>query len=367
MMLGSQEGGRPSVVLKLKQTNWGKMREFIGWTINTREKTAALSKKKLDKLREILKWWRQQSKVTARDVWKLVGRLYWASLAIRPGRFFTSRLIWLTVKTEERRKIHPSAPITLDVESMADIEMWDFLLAENTIGETEGKEWVLAAPIALHMRLEPVGTWLSDASHLAIGGFAFEQNGSENIFWVYYLTEADKARLVKGKKKGPKVFGEIHVNLLELIGMVITSFVMAIEEEKRPTIRGVSIRLIGDNQSAVSWLQNAGGVREERAGRAIRLLGIIEAVSQWSFDAAHIAGKKNITADGITRIPYSQIRAFLATRARGEWREFCLPGAMAGALLSQLLDGSSSQNQSERELWESISRTGDYGANGGGV
>ena len=69
---------------------------------------------------------------------------------------------------------------------------------------------------------------------------------------------------------------EITINLLELYGTIITAFVVHIMLADRPTSEGKSVKMRGDNVSAVSWVNRCGGSRDRRAGILMRMLGRME-------------------------------------------------------------------------------------------
>ena len=62
---------------------------------------------------------------------------------------------------------------------------------------------------------------------------------------------------------------EITINLLELYGTIITAFVVHIMLADRPTSEGKSVKMRGDNVSAVSWVNRYGG---RHAGILMRTL-----------------------------------------------------------------------------------------------
>ena len=79
--------------------------------------------------------------------------------------------------------------------------------------------------------------------------------------------------------------------------------------------------MMGDNVSAVSWINRCGGSRNRLAARAMRLLGRQEITSSWSHDAKHIPGVQNVVADGISRWSKEMIARNLQSLVQGECRE----------------------------------------------
>ena len=78
------------------------------------------------------------------------------------------------------------------------------------------------------------------------------------MYWRYSLAEALTLELKKQSVR--KQAGSITINLLELIGMMMSAFVMQITGNDRPEYAGDTVLLRGDNVSAVSWLNRCGGV-----------------------------------------------------------------------------------------------------------
>jgi hypothetical protein len=359
-MLGAPSNGLPCVVPKKKQTNWSTQEEFLGWMVDTREMTVSLSAKKLGELKELLGWWKDRKKVTARDVWKLTGKLYWCSLAVRTGRYFTRRLIKLTMKKGNRKTVLPTQEIIVGVEAMRDIGMWTWLVEEGGKGE-EGKEWVMKAPIAFHVEVPHTRELLSDASHTAIAGY----DPSLKIWWRYDLTENQIARLIHGKVGQVKDPDGLHVNLLELVGMVVTAWITVIELGERPEIIGQSIRCLGDNMVSVAQLKKAGGAKNERACSAIRVMAAMEVTSKWSFKSKHIPGKLNVFADKFSRLRREQIAQWLAARGEGEWKEYPLEGTRAEKIITSLLGQGLLVDVWEPLLRADMLEAGNFGASGG--
>ena len=58
----------------------------------------------------------------------------------------------------------------------------------------------------------------------------------------------------------------VMINLLELIGTVVTAWVMLELVGNRPASEGDPALMRGDNVAAVSWVSQCGGARDKRAG-----------------------------------------------------------------------------------------------------
>ena len=100
------------------------------------------------------------------------------------------------------------------------------------------------------------------------------------MYWRYSLAEALTLELKK--QSVTKQAGSITINLLDLIGMMISACVMQITENDRPEYAGDTVLLRGDNVSAMSWLNRCGGARDKRAALVMRIMGRLEITSGWS-------------------------------------------------------------------------------------
>ena len=92
----------------------------------------------------------------------------------------------------------------------------------------------------------PTRRYYSDASFTAIGVFCPELK----VYWRYSLAESLTLELKE--KSATKQAGSITTNLLELIVMMMSAFVMQMTDNDRPEYAGDTVLLRGDNVSAVS-------------------------------------------------------------------------------------------------------------------
>ena len=68
----------------------------------------------------------------------------------------------------------------------------------------------------------------------------------------------------------------ITINLLELLGMVVTAWVMLELVGDTPTSDGDPVSMRGDNMAAVSWVNRCGGGTDKRASLLLRMFGRLE-------------------------------------------------------------------------------------------
>ena len=88
-----------------------------------------------------------------------------------------------------------------------------------------------------------------------MGGFCVENK----VLWIYDLpTELTAGRTEKNADHQETC--TITINLLELLGMVVSAWVMLELVGDRPDAAGDPILMRSDNMAAVSWVSRSGGV-----------------------------------------------------------------------------------------------------------
>lgn len=190
-----------------------------------------------------------------------------------------------------------SHSVQLGREFDDDLDFWRWAINQEllTAGET------LCAPCFASVKRLPKRRYLSDASFDAIGGYSY----GNKMYWRYDLPLAFSAELKR--KAALRETCSVTINLLELVGMVITGWSMFELGGDRPETKGDPLLMRGDNFAAVTWSNRCGGARDKRAGLMMRMLGRLEILGGWRYEAKHIPGKKNTLADGISRWPRSQL------------------------------------------------------------
>ena len=119
--------------------------------------------------------------------------------------------------------------------------------------------------------------YLSDASFDAIGRFCRKLK----IYWRYDLPIALSAELKR--KAARRETCSVTINLLELVGMVLTAWVMHELVGDRPESKRDSILMRVDNFAAVTWANQCGGARDKLAGLMMRMLGRLEIQGGWRY------------------------------------------------------------------------------------
>ena len=128
-----------------------------------------------------------------------------------------------------------------------------------------------------------------------LGGFA----GNPGVWWRYDLSVDEQQR--SSEQTTCASHNKLSINLLELLAMVVTAYVMVVVKEDRPSVAGEPVLMRRDSSSAVTWVNRCGGTRDPRAVFIMGWLGVLEVNMGWCFESSHIPGSSNVLADGITR------------------------------------------------------------------
>ena len=116
-----------------------------------------------------------------------------------------------------------------------------------------GRGVELAPPFFRFVKQPHRRTWFSDASFEAVGRLCQETV----VYWSYNLIKEERARTVRSRR-GEHVNG-LSINVLELLGMVKTAFVMIMVRRDGPGRVGEPVLMSGDSLSAVQWVKNCKG------------------------------------------------------------------------------------------------------------
>jgi hypothetical protein len=220
------------------------------------------------------------------------------------------------------------------------------------------KETELRTPIVTHIKRKHVQTWASDASFEAIGGYCLETG----TFWRYDLTQEEASRVLKEAHKiKPTML--LNINILELLGMVVSAYVMSIQLRIQQEFDGDLVLLRGDNQSAVHWINKAGGTKDPRAGALMRLFGVVEMSFKWCFKANYIKGVENTLADTISRNNANNVLQRLTLlQPNIQWQQVTLNQQILNVITEAFVSNWQPQHWG-RELWSRMTVTGNSGVN----
>ena len=336
------EAGETPILAPKKSSDWDTKLEFLGFTIDSHALTISVPEKKAQALKTALEneWPKDRRQATAQEVFSIAGKLWNMTFVIRAGKYFVWRLLRLTgLHTANGTQNHI---VDLGKEFHADLEFWRWAIQHELVAAGES----LSAPCFVQLARPPKRKYLSDASFDAIGGYCTELR----THWRYDLPLDFSAELKR--KAACRETSSVTINLLELVGMVMTAWVMHELVGDRPEMKGDPILMRGDNFAAVSWSNRCGGARDKRAGLMMRTMGRLEIRGGWRYDAKHIPGVENTLADGISRWP----RAELAEKVRqltntDDWREQSI-GESGERLCEIVLQTKNITTRHDNMLWK---------------
>ena len=102
----------------------------------------------------------------------------------------------------------------------------------------------LAAPFFSLVNQTHVRIWFSDASFEAVGGICLETG----LYWRYSLSEDEVKRTIRNRKGGDR--NRLSIKVLELLGMVMTAYVIIAIKRDRPAKEWESMLMRRDSSSA---------------------------------------------------------------------------------------------------------------------
>ena len=350
-LFGSRSGGEPPLFAREKITSWDTRMEMLGWMIDTVAMTISVTQEKVEQLQALLAQWPVERKVApVKEVRSLLGRLLHLCEVVRPGKFFIRRILnhlglaplkageeigaGVVVGRKQRR-----GHVRLGREFHDDLVFWRLIIEMATGADGITR---LESPLYCCFLQPPCRILISDASGDAMGGFCMESGW----WWRIDFTADIRARL----RKRVCSRDDLSINVFELLGMVMTAWVLTVHAGARPEYPGQSVLMRGDNMSAIHWVNKCRGAREPRSGTLMRMLGVLEMRNEWRFRAKHIKGIENTLADGISRWKHDEIGSNLrAFRPDVCWQEQHL-GQEAVDIAFAVLDSSSSDGQLRRRL-----------------
>lgn len=357
-MLGSSADNPVPVMSAKKLTNWTVAQEILGFVIDTQNMRISVPPRKIDEIRDLLrKWPMDRRSARIKEVESLIGKLRHFTIVIRPGRYMVWRLqraVGLAADHDFSETIAMKEYIVeLSEEFHADLEWWKWAVYQRAL--LEGVS--LYSSFYKHVYWAPVRHWLSDATPKAIGGFCWELR----VWWRYDLSVDEQCRLSKDTTCA--LHNKLSINLLELLAMVVTAYVMVVVKGDLPTVNGEPVLMRGDSSSAVTWVNRCGGTRDPRTAFIMRWLGVLEVNAGWCFESVHIPGYSNVLADGITRWNRSDIPrklTLLSPPSDIPWQEASL-GEIGGRACSAILQPFSHASELRRRLTQLMPQIGNCG------
>ena len=337
-LLGTRGPKDPPLLSSEKITDLATRLEVLGWILDTQQLTVTMPAHKQQKLARVLSEWpATRTCATTRQVSQLTGFLIHVCFALRPGKFFVGRLLAAVGMPQSAvfpsRVSDPNRRVVLGPLFHDDLEFWRWFVAHG-LASRGGS---LCSPMYNIVHRPPKMAVFSDASKTAFGGYC-EQTG---LYFRRSLTADEQSRFV-GSSKMVSGVNDISINVLELLGMVVGAQVLITQQQFVPQEMGDCIQLRGDNEPSVAWIQRCRGGKEPRSGALMRLLGVVEVSSGWTFQSSHVPGVLNSLADGISRWHPDDVHTNLCAAAPTvQWQEVELNQASQD-LCSAVLGAASS-------------------------
>ena len=284
-LFGPGEQGVSPILAPKKSTNWDSPIDELGFTINSHTMRISFPRDKANDMKRLLldQWPVSRSPASGRDVLSVAGKLWNLTYVVRAGRYFVWRLLRLTGLHDASARKNQNRTVELGREFHGDLlfRKWDIdheLLLE---GEAH------SAPCYTAIKRPATRHYLSDASFEAVGGLCVEKK----VFWRYDLPTELTAELKR--KADLQETCTITINLLELLGMVVTAWAMLELIGDRPDAAGDPILMRGDSMAAVSRVFRSGGATDERVCLLMRMLGRLELAGGRNHTIKHVLGVQN--------------------------------------------------------------------------
>ena len=223
------------------------------------------------KLRVILSEWPpSRTSASAKKVSQLVGFLMHVSFAFRPGSFFVHRMLAsvgmprIAAGAEYAcRMVNPGRRVALGPEFHGDFEFWRWFVSK----ELDAQGGTLSTPMYHLLERPAQRTLFSDASKTTIEGFFLEIG----VYWRYDLSVQKQSRFCCSSRSVAGI-DNISINVLELLGMVISAWVLVSSCTESPSATGDCVLQRGDNDGAVHWVRRCRGGKNRGRVRSYAFL-----------------------------------------------------------------------------------------------
>ena len=148
------------------------------------------------------------------------------------------------------RIANPGRRVAVGPDFHADLEFWRWFVGKGV----DARIGVLSSPMYHLLERPAQRTLFSDASKTAVGGYCFETG----IYWWYDLTAQIQSRFC-GSSKSFRGVDDLSINVLELLGMVVSAFVLVSSCADRPSATGECALLRGDSRPPCIGCGGVGG------------------------------------------------------------------------------------------------------------
>ena len=151
-------------------------------------------------------------------------------------------------------------------------------------------------------------TLFSISSEIVVGGYCLETG----VYWRYDLTPQEQSGFC-GSRQSVHIVNDLYINVLELLGMIVSAFVCVSSSGDRPSATGNCVLLRRDNEVAVYWVRRCRSGLEPHLGALMRPLVVPEVSPKWHFEATHVRGVNNAAVGGISRWDRGSVLDHLST------------------------------------------------------
>lgn len=240
---------------------------FVGIALDSVTSTASLPSDKVDKSIIAIQSLLNKSKCSLKDLQSLIGLLNFACSVVVPGRPFLRRLINLTIGVFE-----PFHHIRITLEAKDDLRVWLQFLQEYN-GRTIFIEEKFLSNHTLQL--------YTDASSTIGYGAVFKNS------WLYGVF--------------PKSFRKFNISVLEFYPILLAVYTWG------HLWANHSIIFFTDNEALVSVI-NKQTSKEETLLKMVRCLVLKCLQLNLNFRCRHVAGKRNILADSLSRLQIAKFQ-----------------------------------------------------------
>ena len=251
---------------------------FLGILLDTEAMTASLPHPKLIELRQLTEEWSREvtTKRTIRDYQSMHGKLSWACQVVRPGRFFTRRLIERASLMAEEHGSHSMKGWATTKGIREDMQWWsDHLQQWNGVGLLYDQEWINDRGIV---------TLETDACAHGYGAVWGE-------LWFAGAWRPDQMAVAEAGSST-----SFSIAFLELHAIVQAAATWGhLWSRKR-------VCFLSDSSTSVADITSKGShCHDGRMTHLLRELANIACKHNFDFKAEHIPGLTNIHADVLSR------------------------------------------------------------------
>lgn len=211
-------------------------------------------------------------------------------------------------------------------------------------------------PLGCLVSRDPTHIALSDASQDGMGGYC------PNSSWMWRLSRIDllntgfDIRLLDQQSFSEPGDTGLHINVLELVAMIINLWMLLKRALVEPIRTGGLVLLLrGDNTSAISWFAHAARSHSPAVQRLTRLATalLVSHTVPSQITTNHIPGWQNTGADALSRPTQYPTWASVIEQCSelADCKAYRLPRRLL-SLLSSLISSTSTEVEFEQEMTE---------------